>query len=1261
MKRSIFTISVLLLAVLTGSLFAAAGPTEMEYDDQNRPLWLEDQLYIKFNSSFRSMSDEMTISSSGIPSVDATLQAFGVQELTRSFKQKPIPPGKNYPDLTRIYTVNTAPGANLEMAIRRLNADPNIVYAERVPAMYLDIDPDDPLFVDQWHFEAIEAARAWNTHKGEEGDSVIVIGICDSGLDWQHPDLNANVYHRLGEDADGDGVVLEFINGEWVFDPDDVNGVDDDGNGYVDDFIGWNFYATASGGENNDPDDPPPAGDHGSHVSGIAAGVTNNATGIASVSWNVKVMATSHQYDGQPASVTSIFNPYAGLIYLAENEADIINASWGGGGASAANAEVIEYINALGSIFVTSAGNTGGSAPTYPAYYSGSISVVSTALGDGKSSFSTFGYGHDISAPGSAILSTVPYSYQYDYFSGTSMASPMVAGLFALVKSYNPTWSNDELIRQVTWTTDNIDSENPPEWAGLLGEGRINAFKALTTEPRTPHFRLEMVELVTTNPAVTQGFLEAGETADLSFLVRNWTHAVGDSSVAISMIATDPDITVSTGTLMDTLFADDTTFIEGPFTITVDEGADTEASELLLVFDPQWAATDTLRIQVTVNTTVLSDNAFSNELVFGEIATDTLTITNSAPTPVNFTAVAAGDNSVLWHTDSYNAYEGTSWWVGNPLTGGYPDMTLQFMDLPPLDLSAASNPTLTFMADWAIEEANGDGDPFDGWDGANVWISTDGGDNFEVMIPVSPAYTAEALYAFGAVWGLGIVPGWTGQNGDYVPAEFDLSAYVSSEVVIRLAFASDPSVNNIGFFVDNIEVTDDNTSYFENYGTWETGIVHYGLPRILEPTDWVQFQSSEGTVPAEGSYDLIFDMNTRDLEDGIYNGSIFLLLNGEFLFGEVSTSLQVISPTYDVGITSYDTPDGSLAMLVPRPLSINMRNRGTSDQGSFQAVLDVYDDDMVNVFSDTTDVAGLNAGLTSSAEFAPFTPQEGSDYEFEFNLIGLNAEDYNDYNDSWTEVVNVPNLVDDFAEGNDLWSFDGWGLTTGIIGLGDIFSAHVDGGNIPYGDNLNTTMTWSRAIDVSELNNLVVKYHVIMLVEDGVDFGYFEASTDGVNWDQFNSHTGAGQTWTPWAIQLGDYIEGAEELYFRFRFESNESVGNMGLFIDNVELWTENYTSTEPVSLLPEEFAIYPNYPNPFNPSTTIRYALPEAAEVKLQIFDLRGRLVSTLVNTEQPAGYHQMEWHGVDASGHKLGTGIYLARVQAGDRSEVIKLALIK
>ncbi|MBE0639893.1 MAG: S8 family serine peptidase, partial [Bacteroidales bacterium] len=413
------------------------------------------QISIKLKPGLGDFGKQTGIVSFGVQSLDEKIALFEVFQLEKRFRYNPAKLRPDLPDLSRIYRLSFPETFPVEEVAAAFAADPGVEYAEPIPIERLAEIPNDVLWPQLQHLPQIHAPEAWDIHKGENGTQEIVIAINDTGVDWDHEDLISNIWQNLAEDADGDGHTMEYINNQWVLDPGDLNGVDDDANGFTDDLLGWDFMTN-----DNDPNPFPgnPENGHGTHCAGIAAGATNNQAGIASISWNLKVMAIRTGQDN------FIYMGYDGIIYAAENGADIISNSWGGGSYSIANQEVVSYAAELGSIILAAAGNENISDLSYPADYQHVISVASVNTDDTKTGYSCFNLAVDISAPGGGagggILSTLPNN-TYGPGSGTSMATPMVAGSLGLLKSYHPGWSNDQLITQVLGTADNIDSLNP--------------------------------------------------------------------------------------------------------------------------------------------------------------------------------------------------------------------------------------------------------------------------------------------------------------------------------------------------------------------------------------------------------------------------------------------------------------------------------------------------------------------------------------------------------------------------------------------------------------------------------------------------------------------------------------------------------------------------------------------------------------------------------------------------------------------------------
>ena len=554
-----------LLTAGTGSLDAAQPAAT---DGRGRPLYQAGELVVKLSADAPPVAAKALPRRFGIPELDAVLGSLEAARVEPMFRPRFAKARPDLPDLSRVYRVSLPADTDVRAAALAFAGNPDVEYAEPMLVHYVDETPDDPRFSSsQAYLRQIMSEAAWDVHKGQDGAEVVV-GISDSGVAWRHEDLVDNIFQNLGEDADGDGAVIQLSDGTWVFDPDDLNGIDDDGNGYVDDLVGWNFL-NDSRQQDNDPDDP---GSHGTHVAGLAAARTDNATGIASVSWNVKILPTSA---ANSESGDSIERGLASVVYLADNGADIINMSWGSAGTSQLQRDVMAYASGLGSLLVSSAGNDGTSEAQFPSSLPGVVSVAAVGSTDRLASYSNRGLSVDIAAPGGAginsLLSTVPSGYSSKQ--GTSMASPIAAGVFALLKSLHPGWSNEQLVEQVLGTADPIDDLNPT-FVGQIGHGRVNPFNALTGVPSTaePELRLE-VEGMTVIDATGDGSIEAGESAELRIRLRNYNQLAGSQALTLTLVSGDAAIAVVDGTAVVGVDPDMSAEVPEAFSISVAPGA----------------------------------------------------------------------------------------------------------------------------------------------------------------------------------------------------------------------------------------------------------------------------------------------------------------------------------------------------------------------------------------------------------------------------------------------------------------------------------------------------------------------------------------------------------------------------------------------------------------------------------------------------------------------------------------------------------------
>lgn len=450
-------------------------------------------------------------------------------------------------DLSRFYIIEYASPVDAFTVAEELSAMPDVEYAEPCFIYHVSADamvtPNDTAYYRQWHLLKVKADTAWSV---SQGDSTVVIGIVDTGVQLDHPDLQGHIYINPGEDGpDGLGGNKR------------TNVIDDDGNGKVDDYRGWDFVGGIFGEFNEDNNPSPTAVNnaHGTHVAGIAGAVTNNVTGIASVSFNARLfpIKASADNDNQPGGVSIFtFPAFRGIVYAAQMGAQVINLSWGGPGASQFEQDMIDSASALGAVIVAAGGNTATAAELqYPASYRNVLSVASTQFGgDLKSSFSSYNEMIDVAAPGGGgstnggIYSTwYPNTYNGS-MQGTSMASPLVAGVAALVRSRFPAYTQTQVAEQVRVTCDTAMYSANASYRYKLGKGLVNAYRALT-ETSFPSVRMTAIIPSDSAGGNNNGSLEPNEDVRLVMTFTNYLSPTTAANVYLA--STDPGVTVTNG------------------------------------------------------------------------------------------------------------------------------------------------------------------------------------------------------------------------------------------------------------------------------------------------------------------------------------------------------------------------------------------------------------------------------------------------------------------------------------------------------------------------------------------------------------------------------------------------------------------------------------------------------------------------------------------------------------------------------------------
>lgn len=465
------------LKLTVGFIFVIVSAATMgQYDGDNAAQGKSAQLKTgPVNTELRFKPDELLVKfKPGVTSSQAVSALKSAQAKTTHTFKRPRSLAASPIDGWRL--VKIGKGRKLKNVYAQLKKNPTVERVEFNTEIKTFQIPNDPRFSEQWPLHNtgqtygtvdvdIDAPEAWSIITGAD----VVVGVIDTGIDYTHPDLAANIWTNPGE-----------IPG---------NGIDDDNNGYIDDIHGYDFV-------NNDGDPMDDHG-HGTHVAGTIAAVGNNGLGITGVNWRAKIAAI--KFIGANGSGWTS-DAIKSVLYASDMGINITNNSWGGGGYSDALKDAIDTAGANNGLFVAAAGNNYNNAdyyPLYPAAYTSDniISVAATNHFDQRAWFSNWGKKSvDLGAPGYAILSTVPTTGNsccsdptgYKILSGTSMASPHVAGSAALLLAQQPESTSANLkallFETVDWTE---------EMAGItVTGGRLNVGNAVNCDSSQMHLSI---------------------------------------------------------------------------------------------------------------------------------------------------------------------------------------------------------------------------------------------------------------------------------------------------------------------------------------------------------------------------------------------------------------------------------------------------------------------------------------------------------------------------------------------------------------------------------------------------------------------------------------------------------------------------------------------------------------------------------------------------------------------------------------------------
>ncbi len=1155
---------------------------------------------------------------------------------------------------------NNTPRTPLKGGMGEVSALPFIPHQEENV-----IAPNDSLYPQQQYLTQIKAEQAWDLARG---DSSVIIAIIDSGTEWRHPDLAANIWSNAREIIDG---------------------ADNDNNGFVDDVRGWDFVddvTDAMQGEDNDTPDNDPSDfvSHGTGVSGVAAAVTNNARGIAALSWNVKLMPLRVGWlRNDFESVVSTAFSAAAFVYAADNGAHVANLS---AGSSRVVADAAQYAFQKGVVITSAAGNATNEEAFGLNLAPFAITVAAVNDRDELASYSSFGDWVKVCAPGGDIKRRRPgiltTTLRGEYFEqqGTSFSAPIVASLAALVKSRHPNWPPAQITFQIVETADAIDALNSEYVQGKLGRGRINAQRALT-ETVTPLPEILLGKTYVQDNA--NQILDAGETVELRIDLQNvWGDAVNlnaqlsTEDYAINIVKN----TASYGTLpgLSDLSRNQQNNANDPFIISAHAEALPHRARFQLALSAANGYQQSFEFYLALSPFVLlvdDDHGQNNVEHFYSQTLDSLGIafdTYTHPREGAQLDVLARYPNVIWACEwafptldeidrtalaQYLTNGGKLFISGQDIGWDLSDATPNLFNQFYLSRGASRQFYENFLhARYVSDDANlnaltgAANDPIGRGLSFNI---EQPGRTVSEQLPSEIAPLAPAVSIFNYANGRSGAVRYAGNHRVVYFGFGGFEAIVQTqqrhEVMARVLHWLN------GYSIEHTPVrdTDDTT---------RAQVVLAQINSTTSPiTSVALYWDVDGKLPFKRAPMI-------EQGGGVYRAEIppqFKRTVEYFIHARNAQGFASSIKKYAYS-THPDTIPPVLASVTSLPNTL-------SNVGPFTITVQASDVNGIDSSAAWLHYRGVYAPrdsvrLGATAPPNLFRAELRGPFQF-----GDTLRYYASVRDAALRRNRALSIEKSFVIGHEGfesglrdWRVDslGWGVTS-VRKFSGTFGANSNPGRV-YANKANTALTLVASLDLSPLISLASAYLELheqhYFAANQEDFGVVEISGDaGQSWQQLSETLRGVQTqWQRRTFDLSAYKgPGFDDVRIRFRVQT-DSVANTplpGWFIDDIRVVQSAAVAVAaPETATPQNFALHQNYPNPFAPSarahassaTKIRYTLPLNAEVELAVFDLMGQRLATLVQSHKAPGLHTVEWNGKDEHGRLAPSGIYFCRMRA-------------
>ncbi|MBN1480134.1 T9SS C-terminal target domain-containing protein [candidate division KSB1 bacterium] len=1214
--------------------------------------YIPGQLIVKFRPT-SGMSSQGKITA-----LAAVSQKYGVSVMQPVFTTATSPADER----DNFFLLNFSEATDVAELAAKMSAENDIEYAQPNYLHRLSAVPNDPLLSRQDYLEQIEAFAAWDYSQGSED---VIIAIIDTGVDYIHEDLTGNIWRNREEVLDG---------------------IDNDGNLYVDDIRGWDFVRNVSdaapGEDAKDPDnDPMDFQGHGTNVAGFASASANNAIGIAGLGWSCKIMPLRAGYKGSDGNgYLPTISVIEAIYYAADNGADIINASFGSIWDDYAERDAFLYAYTRGVLIVKAAGNDNSDIPHSPGREDWILSVAAVNSSDRKCSFSNFGPWVKVSAPGSSIYTT-SRNNRYGSTSGTSFAAPIVAGVAGLLKAAHPDWSPAQILMHIVDTADPVDVVNAGYECTLGKRGRVNARAALqlpfASEPEFLITRVNVEDLLNGNGDQR---MNIGETCDLLLRITNrWNDA---TNVTATISSDDPSIKILKNSAFFAAIPGISSlqnYVENVnqyFTIKVSDNAFPHNVKFQMNLSADGASQQTVEFQVAIESRVLfvdDDDGQLNVEDYYFSALDSLGMPYDIwdrSTQGHLGSRLRNYDIVIWSCESafptleetdrddlqsylryfknlFIAGQNIAWDLAAPQSAEDAQNRNYYNQR-----NQSNGKSQIFYENYLQAEFLNDASSYS----KVIGVSTDPiGKGLEFPV-FEPKRNAEEQSR-------DVIDKTSNSTPVFTYPDGQIAAVRSERLgkVVHFAFGGFEAIAEegarltvmqriLGYFTGFMLEVKDLVYVADQVDDFVVDATVAGEKPVAVHLYWRTIDQSDYTIVAMTAVD-----------DTLYQGTIPLPAYGSVL--EYGVQAVAESGLYSpIKIKQLEIKKAApivyaalekRASLTRRPC-ISMRVSHISSLDTTSAKVLFW---TTNAAVDSVFLLPLGDNRFGGEIQGDFSLGDTLYYQF------VISDETDPPVRGASPVYQMILSYEDFESGLDDWETQegGWGLDdfrkrSGVYSLSE-------SPNGDYPPNANLTATLKKGINLSDVSQATLVLWMMYAFQPG-DVGYIEASNDaGATWRQLDLPvSGAIGTFEEARYSLNEFTgPGNENVLLRFRFTSDAANSGPGWFIDDISivpLYSKVQTAGESI---PGEFVLYKNYPNPFNTNTIIRYALPQNADVQLFVYNTLGQKVTTLVNEQMDAGIHTVTWHGVDSDGNVLPSGLYFYQLKAGDYSAVDKLMMIK